>query len=152
MRGWYIDLPGLGASKPSERVSSDPLMLGQTVLFTSIAPSTDPCEFGGMSWLNALDAVSGQRAQESFVNLTDDGEGNVTATPIKASITENGETVSAAVTSLQQEVITSAPTKMDASYAINIYATDSEGKVRTTHFSAAGLTGRLSWRQLEIEQ
>lgn len=152
MRGWYIDLPGLGASKPSERVSSDPLMLGQTVLFTSIAPSTDPCEFGGMSWLNALDAVTGQRAQESFVNLTDDGEGNITATPIKASVTENGETVSAAVTSLQQEVITSAPTKMDASYAINIYATDSEGKVRTTHFSPAGLTGRLSWRQLEIEQ
>lgn len=151
-RGWYVNLPGMGTARPSERVSSDPLLVGQNIVFTSIAPSTDPCEFGGMSWLNVLDATTGQRAQESFVNLTDDGKGNITATPIKADITENGQTVSAAVTSLQQEVITSAPTKMDASYAINIYATDSEGKVRTSHLSSAGLTGRLSWRQLELEQ
>ena len=150
--GWYIDLPGLSATAPAERVTSDPLLVGQNVVFTSIGPSSDPCEFGGVSWLNVIDATTGKRPSESFVDLAVDDNGNVTATPIKADITENGQTTSGAVTSLQQDVITSAPTKMDAPYAINIYTTDSEGKVRVSHLSAAGLTGRLSWRQLELEQ
>ncbi len=150
-KGWYIDLPGL-TLRPAERVTSDPLLVGQNVVFTSLAPSSDPCDFGGTSWLNVLDTTTGKRASESFVNLTDNGTGGFTATPIKTDITENGQTVSAAVTSLQQDVITSAPTKMDAPYAVNIYTTDSEGRVRVSHLSAAGLTGRLSWRQLELEQ
>lgn len=153
--GWYIDLPGkIGVTgAPAERVTSDPLLVGPNVVFTSIGPSNDPCEFGGSSWLNVLDATTGKRPDESFVNLTMDSAGNVTgATPIKADITENGQTTSGAVSSLQQEVVTSAPTKMDAPYAINIYATDSEGKVNVSHLSAAGISGRLSWRQLEIEQ
>lgn len=147
-RGWYVDLPGL-TLRPAERVTSDPLLVGQNVVFTSLAPSSDPCDFGGTSWLNVLDATTGKRASESFVSLSGGTNGQpVTATPITATV--NGQSV--APTSLQQDVISSAPTKMDASYAVNIYTTDSEGKVRVTHLSSAGLTGRLSWRQLELEQ
>lgn len=148
MRGWYVDLPGL-TLRPAERVTSDPLLVGQNVVFTSLAPSSDPCDFGGTSWLNVLDATTGKRASESFVSLSGGTGGQpITATPITATV--GGESV--APTSLQQDVITSAPTKMDAPYAVNIYTTDSEGKVRVSHLSSAGLTGRLSWRQLELEQ
>lgn len=147
-RGWYVDLPGL-TLQPAERSVSDSIIVGSNVVFTSIAPSDDPCKFGGSSWLNVLDATTGKRASESFVSLSGGTNGQpITATPIKATV--NGESV--APTSLQQDVITSAPTKMDSPFAINIYTTDSEGKVKVSHLSSAGLTGRLSWRQLELEQ
>ncbi|MBL8253965.1 MAG: hypothetical protein JNJ76_10215, partial [Candidatus Competibacter sp.] len=151
-QGWYIDLPGL-TGQAAERVVSDQLLIGPEIVFTSIAPNNDPCEFGGTSWLNILDAVTGKRVDASFVTLSG-GTGNqpITATPVGIQVTENGQTVTAAPTSAQFNTIMSAPTKMDAAYAINIYATTAEGKVQIAHLSAAGLAGRLSWRQLEFVQ
>ncbi len=147
--GWFMDLPGLSATPtpPSERVVSDPILVGENVVFTSIAPSTDPCEYGGTSWLNVMDSTTGRRLSETFVTLSG-SDTAITATPVKVGV--GGAEV--APTSIQYSAITSAPTRMNASYAINIYTTSSEGKVIVSHLSSTGVTGRLSWRQLEFVQ
>ena len=38
-------------------------------IFTTLIPSTDPCDFGGDSWLMELDAISGGRLSYSVFDL-----------------------------------------------------------------------------------
>jgi type IV pilus assembly protein PilY1 len=73
-RGWYMDLvsPGIGGAK-GERVVSAPLLRHNRVIFTSIIPSSDPCSFGGTSWLMELDAVSGSRLTYAAFDVNKDG-------------------------------------------------------------------------------
>ena len=42
-----------------ERVVSLPILRNGRVIFPTLIPSPNPCEFGGSSWLMELDAVSG---------------------------------------------------------------------------------------------
>lgn len=73
-RGWYVnlDVPKNGA--PSERMVSDPLMVGRTLVAASILPSSDPCLSGGTGYLNAIDAFSGTATQAGFFDVDGDGE------------------------------------------------------------------------------
>src|SRR5690606_1942593 len=65
--GWYIDLPAAG-----ERQVSMPRLRAGRVLFTTLIPATDPCGFGGTSWLMEIDALSGARLDYSPFDLNQD--------------------------------------------------------------------------------
>ena len=58
-RGWYLDLesPVLGAQ--GERVVALPILRNGRVIFPTLTPSPNPCEFGGSSWLMEIDATAG---------------------------------------------------------------------------------------------
>jgi type IV pilus assembly protein PilY1 len=73
-KGWYLDLkfPVSGAGK-GERVVSTPILRFGRIIFTSIIPSEDPCGFGGTSWINELDAISGRRLTYSVFDINGDG-------------------------------------------------------------------------------
>lgn len=73
-KGWYLDLsfPADGSGN-GERVVSTPILRFGRIIFTSIIPSSDPCEFGGTSWINELDAVSGGRLTYSVFDINGDG-------------------------------------------------------------------------------
>ncbi|MGY0632653.1 pilus assembly protein [Luteimonas sp. A478] len=73
-RGWYVnlDVPDNGA--PSERMVSDPLMVGRVLVAASILPSSDPCLSGGTGYLNSIDAFSGTATQAGFFDVDGDGE------------------------------------------------------------------------------
>ena len=45
--GWYVDL----WNSDGERVTKQAVVVAETVIFTSFAPSDDPCVAGGFSWL-----------------------------------------------------------------------------------------------------
>jgi type IV pilus assembly protein PilY1 len=68
-RGWFMDLmeppvPGPATVK-GERVISFPLLLSGRILFVTLIPSPDPCDYGGTSWLMEMDALTGSRLQDS---------------------------------------------------------------------------------------
>src|SRR5262249_27988720 len=53
-RGWYMELP-----TSMERVIGTALIRVGRVIFTTVIPSTDPCDFGGTGWLMEIDAKTG---------------------------------------------------------------------------------------------
>lgn len=137
-RGWYLDLKLAG-----ERVVGDSLILGNRVIFTSILPDRDPCRFGGSSWLNVLNAVSGQRVSASFL-----GTGENSNTPVTESNT------GFAPTSLAIEGIASPPSVIrspEQKKAILPLSTSETGggSLSLPSISDSGI-GRLTWRQLEF--
>lgn len=68
-KGWYMDLPATG-----ETVPFNPLPTGGQVLYNTVIPSTNPCEFGGESFIMALNPFTG--AASSLGNFDTDNDGN----------------------------------------------------------------------------
>ena len=138
-RGWYLDLKLAG-----ERVVGDPLILGSRVAFTSILPDSDPCAFGGNSWLNVLSATDGRRLPATFV------AGTSTAGQPATQVTEAG--TGFAPSSVAITGIASAPNVMrapDQQRSI-LYVSTSEGSVENYAIVDTEI-GRQSWRQLEFQ-
>jgi type IV pilus assembly protein PilY1 len=74
-RGWYMDLVSPSPTGfQGERVVANPLLRNGRVIFTTLIPDTDPCGFGGDSWLMELDAITGKRLTESPFDLNRDGK------------------------------------------------------------------------------
>ncbi|HEU4623250.1 MAG TPA: PilC/PilY family type IV pilus protein [Steroidobacteraceae bacterium] len=78
-RGWYLDFispaPGVPTGSigfKGEMQVSDPILRNGRVIFSTIIPNTDPCTFGGTSWLMSLDALSGGRLSYPPFDLDND--------------------------------------------------------------------------------
>ena len=54
-QGWYVNL----WNDDAERVTKQCVVIAETVVFTSFAPSDDPCVAGGISWLYQMSYDSG---------------------------------------------------------------------------------------------
>lgn len=67
-RGWYMDLP---TSK--ERVIGSAVVRAGRVIFTTLIPSDDPCNFGGSGWLMEVDAKTGAKLPYSVFDTNGDG-------------------------------------------------------------------------------
>jgi type IV pilus assembly protein PilY1 len=71
--GWRKDLPETG-----ERVIFNPQYVSDgRVLFVTNTPSTDPCAYGGTSWLVQLQARDGSRTTAPVWDTNSDGEVNI---------------------------------------------------------------------------
>lgn len=66
--GWYMDLPTTG-----ERQTTDALVRGDLVFFTTLIPDTDLCAAGGSGWLMFVKASSGGRPDKVAVDISGDG-------------------------------------------------------------------------------
>lgn len=69
-RGWFLDL--LSPNSPAargERIVSGPLLRFGRAIFTSIIPSSAPCEQGGDSWITEIDALTGARLTYSVFDF-----------------------------------------------------------------------------------
>jgi type IV pilus assembly protein PilY1 len=71
--GWYLDLvsPVADGGFKGEKQVTDPVIRNGRVIFTTLVPNSDPCEYGGTSWLMALDAVSGGVPQPAPFEVDD---------------------------------------------------------------------------------
>ena len=73
--GWYLDLlTPSGDSAPvaeGELVAAELRVRGDRVIFTSMVPSTEPCDYGGESWLIEVSYLSGQRPDLILFDLDD---------------------------------------------------------------------------------
>jgi type IV pilus assembly protein PilY1 len=72
--GWYLDLinPNTSANE-GERQVTDSALLEGIIIFTTLVPSADPCDFGGDSWIMALNFESGGRLDTSAFDFNQDG-------------------------------------------------------------------------------
>ncbi|WP_317933003.1 pilus assembly protein [Halioxenophilus sp. WMMB6] len=66
--GWYMDL----LPESGERVIADPAILLGTIFFTSVIPSSDVCDAGGMGYLNSI-GVDGLATTNPIYDYNGDG-------------------------------------------------------------------------------
>jgi type IV pilus assembly protein PilY1 len=78
--GWFIDLfntEGGNTANFGERQASDSLVRQSKVIFTTLIPSADVCDFGGSGWLMELDVANGGRPSFAIFDVNRDGVFNV---------------------------------------------------------------------------
>jgi len=73
-RGWYMNLlsPNIPAFQGEMQVSNSALRAGR-IIFTTLIPDSDPCGFGGTSWLMEMDSLTGARLKDPPFDFNNDG-------------------------------------------------------------------------------
>ncbi len=146
-KGWYLDLisPALGAQ--GERVVDPPLLVGENLVFTTLIPSGNTCDFGGDGWLMEIDPHTGARLDHSVFDLNKDGLFDETE---YAPVTIDSQTVTVPVSGKKsQEGIITTPGVINAGVIDYKLTSTSSGTIETTIEKHSGpQVGRGSWRQL----
>jgi len=72
--GWYLDLIGPSAAGGAgERVIDQAILRNGRVIFPTLIPSADPCNFGGTGWLMEIDSINGGRLADTVIDINGDG-------------------------------------------------------------------------------
>jgi type IV pilus assembly protein PilY1 len=143
-KGWYLDLESPVAGPEGERVIGNALLRAGRIIFVTVTPDTDPCGYGGTSWLMELDALSGSRLAYAVFDLN--GDGSIDASD--AIDTGDGQQVYDSGRRIRDFVTTPyvLETGGDTEYK---YMSGASGQVTVVEESAGGVNlGRQSWRQL----
>ncbi|MBB3048717.1 type IV pilus assembly protein PilY1 [Litorivivens lipolytica] len=142
-KGWYLDLKLSSASHGSgERVIDQAILRYDRIIFATMAPSADPCNFGGTSWLMELNAMTGGRLDEAVFDANDDGVIN------SADMISSNNTLIAPSGKHFDEMI-SRPGIIGAGEKEYKYTSGSRGSLGMTTERGAGTElGRQSWWQL----
>lgn len=154
-RGWYMDLVPPSGTAQGERVISVPLLRHGRVIFTTILPSTDPCKFGGDSWLMELAATTGARLDYSAFDLDDNSLFN----PFDyVTVTIGGQTITVPISSMRATdggifdtpvVISAGEIEYKLSSGTTKVSGGTEAAINVIKEKSGGsATGRVSWRQL----
>ena len=144
--GWYLDLI-INENQEGERIISDLIYRNKKLIFTTIIPSSDPCEFGGNSWLMELDAFNGARLTYSPFDVNDDGtfdsEDNI-------DFSNGPNTTSVPPSGIESEVgLVPAPAILDADNKEYKYLPGTSGGIqKVTENPGSNSSGRQSWRQI----
>ncbi|MFT7413973.1 MAG: Tfp pilus tip-associated adhesin PilY1 [Methylophagaceae bacterium] len=158
--GWYIDLFNTESSNTNnygERVISNAIVKNGRIIFTTLLPLEDPCEFGGSGWLMELDSSSGARLAYSPFDINGDGVFNVDDyyhnDTNNNGIVDAGEQLIPVSGKKSKVGIISTPSIIDSpdgeiEYK---YTSGSSGVVEVTvENPGANVYGRQSWRQLDF--
>ena len=117
-----MDLIAPSSSANGERVISKPLLVFDRLIFPTLVPSDEPCEFGGSGWLMELVAVGDKYIDHKLLG-------------------ESGLEMADAVLSISS-IIRSGENAF-------IPVSDIRGNLRMQEGDMpAGTYGRMSWRQL----
>jgi type IV pilus assembly protein PilY1 len=156
-RGWYLDLLSPNGYK-GERQVTNTTVRGSRVIFTTLIPDINPCNFGGGSWLMELDALSGGRLKTATYDL--DGDGQFDGDDM-VTVVIDGKNVKIPVSGLQPTTGSGADTQAvgiisDAGILFGdnatrefIYTPGTTGEIALTVGSAdPRASGRQSWRQV----
>jgi type IV pilus assembly protein PilY1 len=139
-RGWVLDLLSPSGYQGEKQVT-DPAVRGDRVIFTTLIPNTDPCGFGGTSWLMELDVLSGQHLRDAALDIDGDGD-------IDSNDTLNGEVPSG----IQDDQILSRPEILmclSGDCVDRKISSGSSGSLfEKSESSDRSTRGRQSWRQI----
>lgn len=143
--GWYIDLNYPSAQ--GERVVSTAIVHSGRIIFTTVIPEGNDCDYGGNSWLMELDSSSGSRLTDSPFELNGDGKVN---SGDYVTVTVNGQSITVPASGKESTVgIIQTPGIISAGELEYKYYSGSTGKIgETTESAPNSTTGRLSWQQL----
>ncbi|PWB60174.1 MAG: hypothetical protein C3F18_00070 [Nitrosomonadales bacterium] len=145
--GWYLDFPAVPSGDPGERIAYNPLLRNDRIVFPTLIPSNTPCLAGGSSWLMELDALTGNRLNDSPFDVT--GEGKFDASDL---LTYGSSQVAAGGIKPAQGGIITTPTVVKSKDDPNKeykYASSSTGAViKTPESVSKGKVGRITWREI----
>ncbi|ADJ28939.1 pilus assembly protein [Nitrosococcus watsonii] len=155
--GWYMDLVNTengNTNNYGEKQVSDSVLRNNRIIFTTLLPSDNLCDFGGDSWLMELDAANGGHlpyapfdlnnngtfTRADYVNLGDtDGDGN------NDYVSPGGKKSKVGITPTPGII---AGHGTNSGWDAN-YASGSTGNIEVTVENAGpGYFGRTSWIQL----
>lgn len=146
-KGWFIDLKVGSSGNGGERQVTNPILRGGRIIFTTLIPSAEVCEFGGTGWLMEVDAKTGGRLPVSPFDTNDDAtftaDDLLTITIDEDSTTLAASGVQSTVGIIPRPTILAIPGNQEIKYAGG-----TSGDISTTRESAAGRLGRLTWREL----
>ena len=152
--GWYMDLYNTqdgNTDNKGERMVSDPVLRDGKIIFVTLLPLPDPCDFGGESWLMELDAYSGARLPTTPFDL--DGDGLFTISDLVTDSSGNDVVTSgkkSTVGILPSPGILKDNTVTGTSGGREFkYFSGSSGAIeRVTESRGASGVGRQSWREI----
>ncbi|MEI6334686.1 MAG: PilC/PilY family type IV pilus protein [Methylococcaceae bacterium] len=152
-KGWYMDLLTPPGTAASERVVVQALLRNGRIIFVTLKPDSGKCTFGGSSWIMELDALTGNRLNETPFDLS--GNGVINSGDMVKLIDTNNDgiiNVSDDMTSasgIKSTVgIVKTPGVVSAGTVEYKYTSGSSGALESIRESTAGGAGRQSWRQL----
>ncbi|HUF71501.1 MAG TPA: PilC/PilY family type IV pilus protein [Gammaproteobacteria bacterium] len=146
-RGWYLDLESPNNGPEGERVVASPILRGGRIIFPTLIPSPNPCEFGGSSWIMELDAVSGSRLIDSPLDINEDGE--IDSGDFVTVDLPDGTTVNVPVSGVRsREGIVRTPAVISAGEDEFKLASGTSGNVEVLREQGLFDRARASWRQL----
>lgn len=153
-KGWYMDLISPVNNAEGERVVSSPILRGGRVIFATLIPESDPCGWGGTSWLMELDAVNGRRLSTSPFDINGDGKFD-TADLIqsydtnKDGVIDSNDNVEVSGIRKHDIGIIKTPGIVTTEDGTEMkYVSGSSGNLDNIKESSGDPTGRQSWRQL----
>lgn len=159
--GWYVDLQTPNAATNlGERQVSNAIVRNGRIIFTTLLPSDDPCEFGGSGWLMEFDLNSGARLEYSVFDINEDGTFDsadflcIENCDLDADGNPDPDRVLVPASGKKSEVGI-IPTPSIASEAGGQreykYTSGSSGEIEViVENPGPGFEGRQSWRQLEF--
>jgi type IV pilus assembly protein PilY1 len=155
-RGWYMDFLSPGNVFRGEMLVTDPVLRGDSVVFSTLVPNPDPCAYGGESNIMMINAASGSRLKSSF-DLNGDGKINSE----DYYETEDGELATSSSIKYEDGIATRPVVVTDG--AIDLLLTMGSGDddgiggcgagriCGQRVFAQPGFYGRQSWRQMRTE-
>jgi type IV pilus assembly protein PilY1 len=145
-RGWYMDLNDT-TNYPGERVVSTPLLRYDRVIFTTLAPDSAPCAYGGNSWIMELSAQTGSALTYSVFDVNNDGQFNSgDYASVSSDNSNNSEPVSGV---LSGAGILQTPTVVTAGDQEYKLGSGTSGDISVTREKATSYkTGRVSWHEI----
>lgn len=129
-RGWYMDLPSTG-----ERVIGPAVVRAGRVIFTTVVPSGDPCEFGGTGWLMEVSATTGAKLPYSVFDTNGDGLVNDADSALASGVPLSVGIVK------QPQVMEGSPTALKA-------MSGTSGNIQIERNRTFTRLGRDSWREV----
>jgi type IV pilus assembly protein PilY1 len=152
--GWFLDLmwkSSYGGPGPrGERVVSRAVVRSDRVIFATLIPNTDPCAFGGDSWLMELNSFDGGRLDYAVFDLN--GDGVFDADDWLTATDADGNVIKIPPSAIAPDInIIKTPAIItgigDNDDEVKVLSGSSGQLIRIMELGATDI-GRLSWRQL----
>lgn len=137
-KGFYLDLISPAKGKQGERVVSTPLVWDDRVIFVTQIPDSDPCSYGGDSWIMEIDTKSGGRTTFAVFDMNADDKFDDGDSMDKTIV--NGRKVPGG--------LAKTPAVVSGAGGANKYTSGSSGVLGVTKNKLSIGIGRQSWRQV----
>jgi len=153
--GWYMDLLNTQSSNTNnlgERQVSNTIIRNGRLVFTTLIPSPDPCDFGGTGWLMEIDVYSGARLKFTPFDLNHDGQFDIDDYVNIGDIDGDGHddyVASSGKKSTVGIIPTPSITETEGGLQEYKYTSGSTGAIElTVENPGSRPSGRQSWQQL----
>ena len=148
-KGWSLRLISPGLTKGvGERQVAEMLYRHKRLIFNTLIPSSDACDFGGRSWLMEIDPFSGARLNYSVFDVN--GDNAVNDDDYVDVQDGNGGSTKVPASGKQFDELTTTPSVVEDGEIERKYMSGSSGNVSVTLEEGAGdQGGRQSWIQLD---